>query len=117
MKRKGWERGTSSVPSPQRLRKAFFLLQRNIIHVDIALGIPAVNVNSYARLGSSRCERNAQLGIAAAARPGRGTILYADIGIRPVQVARKCVGVIRLNRDGLIAFSGSRTARRHLECI
>lgn len=73
-----------------------------------------MNVDCHAGLRGTRCKRHAQLGVAAAARPVGGSILNTNIGVRAIDIGRERVGVVRLNRDGLIALAGRRTARRHL---
>src|SRR5262249_45903622 len=51
------------------------LAQRDIIYQDIALYIPAVDVDRNAGLRSASGEGDAELRVAAAARPGRGATL------------------------------------------
>lgn len=62
------------------------LAERDIIDVDVALRVPAVQVNGNACLRCTGREREAELRIAAATRPVRGTALYAQVGIWTVNI-------------------------------
>lgn len=80
-------------------------LESDIIDKDIALSIPAVDENCNAGLGGGRRKGDCQLCIAATTGPGGSSALYADVGKRAINESRKCVCVICLHRNRLIALA------------
>lgn len=103
-----------NVASPTPLEH---LMQGNVIHKNIALRIPAVDIDGDAGLRSCGSECHSELGIAATARPGRGAVLNTQVGIGTIDIGGKCVGMISLHIDGLVAFPGCRATGRHLQCV
>src|SRR5690242_19989312 len=90
--------------------------KRNIININIALSIPAMNIDREAGLRGCSGKGDRQLSIAATNRPGRRAILYAEIGVGTIDKGSQRVAMIGLNRDGLVTFSSSRTAGGQLHC-
>lgn len=62
------------------------LLQREIVGVDVALCVPAVNKDGHAGLGRTGGECNTQLSVAAATGPVGSAILRPQIGVRSIDI-------------------------------
>ena len=97
------------------VNKSRCLLQREIVDVDIALRVPAVDVDRDAGLRGTGGKRHAQLRIAATARPIGCASLYAEVGIRPVYVSGERISVVGLDRDRLVTLTRGGTGRSDLE--
>lgn len=80
------------------------LLQRNIIHKDIPLRVPAMNVDGDTGRRASGYG-DTELGIGSAAGPVATASAHPQIGVIALHIGAQGVGMVGLYRDCLGALS------------
>src|ERR1700735_3058634 len=91
------------------------LADAEVVGVDVALAVPAVDEDGYRSRRSGR-ERHRLLRPPAGGRPGAGrrTAADADVGIAAFRPAGERVGGVRGEGDGLVALAGLAVGGRDL---
>jgi hypothetical protein len=90
------------------------LAQGYIINIDVALGIPAVDVDDDACLASAGGEGERKFGVTRTRGPGRDTASYTQVGVGTIDIGAQDIGVISLNGNGLGTLTSGGAAWREL---